>query len=124
MTPHPLRAEPMLFVTDLPAALTFWSRLGFAERFRWGDPPTYAGIARGGAHLALRHVDRHPFTAAFRAETPQALSAVITLDDAEALAREFTAAGFPVTLRDEPWGAQTFILADPDGNLILVAGRG
>jgi hypothetical protein len=39
---------------------------------------------------------------------------------------EYQAAGvaFHQTLRTEPWGARTFIVRDPDGNLILFAGRG
>jgi len=36
---------------------------------------------------------------------------------------EFQAAGveFFQQLRTEPWGARTFIVADPDGNLVLFA---
>ena len=53
------------------------------------------------------------------------LSASIT-DDAKPLYLEYRAAGvaFHQTLRTEPWGARTFIVRDPDGNLILFAGRG
>jgi uncharacterized glyoxalase superfamily protein PhnB len=29
---------------------------------------------------------------------------------------------FHQTLKKEPWGARTFIVSDPDGNLILFAG--
>jgi uncharacterized glyoxalase superfamily protein PhnB len=29
---------------------------------------------------------------------------------------------FDQTLKKEPWGARTFIVEDPDGNLILFAG--
>jgi hypothetical protein len=29
---------------------------------------------------------------------------------------------FHQTLKQEPWGATTFIVIDPDGNLILFAG--
>jgi uncharacterized glyoxalase superfamily protein PhnB len=51
------------------------------------------------------------------------LSASITLDDADALFLEFQSAGvdFAQTIKDEPWGARTFIVRDPDGNLILFA---
>jgi uncharacterized glyoxalase superfamily protein PhnB len=30
---------------------------------------------------------------------------------------------FHQPLKPEPWGARTFIVRDPDGNLILFAGR-
>jgi uncharacterized glyoxalase superfamily protein PhnB len=52
------------------------------------------------------------------------LAATVTTDDAEGLFRELEAAGvaFIQSLRTEAWGARTFIVADPDGNLILFAG--
>ena len=40
------------------------------------------------------------------------------------LFRQYQAAGvdFHQTLKQEPWGARTFIVRDPDGNLLLFAG--
>ena len=40
------------------------------------------------------------------------------------LFQEFQSAGatFSQPLRKEPWGAWTFIIKDPDGNLLLFAG--
>jgi hypothetical protein len=54
------------------------------------------------------------------------VSASITLGDAKPLFLEYQAAGVPFhqALRTEPWGAWTFIVRDPDGNLIRFAGRG
>jgi uncharacterized glyoxalase superfamily protein PhnB len=54
------------------------------------------------------------------------LSASITLDDAKPLFLEFPAAGvkFHQSFKSAPWGAKTFVVRDPDGNLILFAGRG
>ena len=53
------------------------------------------------------------------------LSASITLDDAKPLFLEFQSAGvvFQQSLKTEPWGARTFVVRDPDGNLILFAGH-
>ena len=47
-----------------------------------------------------------------------------THEEIQQLFHEFQAAGvtFFQTLRKEPWGAQTFIVKDPDGNLLLFAG--
>src|SRR5436305_2634930 len=47
-----------------------------------------------------------------------------TLDEIAQLFLDFQAAGvtFYQTLRREPWGADTFIVKDPDGNLLLFAG--
>lgn len=122
---EPLGAEPMLFTTDLARALAFYAeRLGFPVVFSHGEPPFYAQVARGAARLNLRHVDRPAFDAAFRASEADALSATVLLADAAPLYRAYEAAGvaFHQRLRDEPWGARTFIVADPDGNLLLFSG--
>lgn len=118
-------AEPQLYVVDIAAALGFYRKLGFAVAFSFGDPPFYAQVFRGGARLNLRHVDAPPIDPALRAHD-QLLVATITLDDAAPLFLEFQAAGvdFAQTLRVEPWGARTFVVRDPDGNLILFAGAG
>jgi catechol 2,3-dioxygenase-like lactoylglutathione lyase family enzyme len=121
--PTLLAAEPQLFVTDIAAACAFYvSRLGFSVAFIWGDPPFYAQIFRDGARLNLRHLDGPVFDPAVRDQ--DLLSASITVDDVKALFLEFQAAGadFAQALKTEAWGARTFIVRDPDGNLVLFAG--
>jgi len=53
-------------------------------------------------------------------------SPLLALDDAKPLFLEYQAAAveFVQPLRSEPWGARTFIVRDPDGNLVLFAGQG
>ena len=82
-------------------------------------------VSRDNARLALRHIDE-PFFAEDIRERESLLSASITLASAveiNQLFLEYQAAGVPFlqTLRNEPWGAKTFIVKDPDGNLILFA---
>jgi hypothetical protein len=47
-----------------------------------------------------------------------------TLEDIKQLFLTYEVASVPFhqVLRLEPWGAETFIVKDPDGNLILFAG--
>ena len=61
-----------------------------------------------------------------RRDKEDLLSAVVALDDAKPLFLEYQIADvtFHQSLRTEPWGARTFIVRDPDGNLILFAGSG
>lgn len=121
------QAEPQLYATDLAASLAFWRTvLGFRPAFVHGDPPFYAQVARGGARLNLRRVDGPVRPADFLERTLDALAATVTVEGVEALEAEFAAAGAPFhqPLRTEPWGARTFIVRDPDGNLILFAGEG
>lgn len=118
-----LAAEPQLFVTDMAAAIAYYTgRLGFSLAFSYGEPAFYTQVARGGARLNLRSTDG---PIGFRAEEIDALSATLTVDDAKSLFLEFQQAGasFQQPLRTEPWGARTFIVADPDGNLLCFAGK-
>lgn len=118
-------AEPQLFVRDVAAAADFYSRmLGFSVAFTYGEPPFYGQVVRDGARLNLRHVDE-PVVDAVRRDAEQLLAATITVEDAEPLFLEYEKAGvdFVQPLKTEPWGARTFIVRDPDGNLLLFAGE-
>ena len=122
-----IAAIPQLFVSDIAASCAFFTdNLGFAVEFVYGEPPFYAQVKRGGAQIALRHVDRDvmdKIAVAMKADV-DLLAASISVDDVEALYSEFRAASvaFHQDLRTEPWGARTFIVRDPDGNLLLFAG--
>jgi catechol 2,3-dioxygenase-like lactoylglutathione lyase family enzyme len=121
-----LAAEPQLFVADIAASCEFYTKkLGFAVAFSCGEPPFYGQVFRDGARLNLRCLDKPGLDPEVR-DSEQLLSASITLDDAKPLFLEYQAAGvlFAQPLKTEPWGARTFIVRDPDGNLILFAGRG
>ncbi len=123
--PTLLGAEPQLFVADVEASCEFYSKkLGFKVAFTSGEPVFYGQVFRDGARLNLRHLDEPVISAVLR-DREQLLSASITVDDAEPLFLEFQAAGvaFQQTLKTERWGARTFIVRDPDGNLILFAGQ-
>lgn len=120
-----MTAEPQLFTTDIDTACRFYvEKLGFEIAFTYGKPPFYAQVARDGARLNLRRVEGPVFDSAFRARERDPLCATLTLDDAKPLFVEFQAAGvaFRQTLKTEPWGARTFIVEDPDGNLLCFAG--
>jgi catechol 2,3-dioxygenase-like lactoylglutathione lyase family enzyme len=120
-----LSAEPQLFVADIEASCEFYTKkLEFEVAFTYGEPPFYGQVFRDGARLNLRQLDEPAFRSELQARE-HLLSATITVDDVQPLFLEFDAAGvaFHQSLKTEPWGAQTFILGDPDGNLILFAGR-
>ena len=122
-----IAAIPQLFVSDITASCDFFThKLGFAVEFVYGEPPFYAQVKRDGAQIALRHVDRpvlDKIAAAMTAEVDM-LAASITVDDVLTLYSEFQAADvvFRQELRTEPWGAKTFLVPDPDGNLLLFTG--
>ncbi len=116
-----------LFVANIKASCDFYTeKLGFMVEFVWGDPPFYAQVIRDSARLALRLVGEPVFAGDIR-EREHLLSASLTLataDESKQLFLIYQAAGvsFHQTLKKEPWDAMTFIVVDPDGNLVLFAG--
>jgi catechol 2,3-dioxygenase-like lactoylglutathione lyase family enzyme len=119
--------EAQLFVANIEASCGFYTdKLGFAVSFVYGDPPFYGQVVRDHAKLNLRVVSEPVFAGNIR-EREQLLSASLTVanvDEINQLFLTYQAAGvrFHQTLKKEPWGARTFIVQDPDGNLILFAG--
>ena len=118
-----------LFVSDIRVSCDFFTeKLGFSIVFVYGEPPFYAQVKRDRGILNLKHMDRPVIDPDLR-DRESLLSADMGLDTAEHIKQlflEFQAAGvtFFQTLRKEPWGAKTFIVKDPDGNLLLFAGPG
>jgi catechol 2,3-dioxygenase-like lactoylglutathione lyase family enzyme len=120
-----IASEPQLFVADVAAACAFYvHKLGFKVVLSYGEPPFWAQVARDAGRLNLRMVCGPVFDSGFRSREPGAVSATLTLDNAKPLFLEFQNAGvnFHQALRTEPWGARTFVVEDPDGNLIAFAG--
>ena len=126
---HPVlnSTEAQLFVADINASCDFYAgKLGFTVASIYGDPPFYGQVVRDQAKLNLRAVDEPVFVADIR-EREQLLSATLTVahkGETESLFLSYQAAGvhFLQSMQSEPWGATTFIVRDPDGNLILFAG--
>jgi uncharacterized glyoxalase superfamily protein PhnB len=118
--------EAQLFVANIEASCGFYTdKLGFAVSFVYGDPPFYGQVVRDHAKLNLRVVGEPVFAGNIR-EREGLLSASLTLanvDEVNQLFLTYQAAGvrFHQTLKKEPWGARTFVVQDPDGNLILFA---
>ena len=116
-----------LFVADIKRSCDFFTqKLGFSIVFSYGEPPFYAQVKRDRALLNLKCVDYPVIDPALR-DRESLLSADMGIDTHEEIKQlflEFQAAGVTYfqTLRKEPWGAKTFIVKDPDGNLLLFAG--
>jgi catechol 2,3-dioxygenase-like lactoylglutathione lyase family enzyme len=130
------RAEPkpiisataaQLFVADIKASCDFVTeKLGFSVVFVYGEPPFYAQVKRDRGLINLKCTDNPVIDPQLR-DRESLLSADMGLETREEIKElflEFRTAGvtFFQTLRREPWGATTFIVKDPDGNLLLFAG--
>ena len=119
--------EAQLFVADIQASCAFYTdKLGFAVAFVCGDPPFYGQVTRDHARLNLRAIDEPVFAGDIR-EREQLLSATLTVAtgaEIEQLFLSYQSVGVPFqqSLQKESWGARTFVVCDPDGNLVLFAG--
>lgn len=103
------RIAPIFPVHDLDAALDHYQRLGFTVR-RYAGDAEYGYAVRDGVELHLGGVPAdHPCTS----------SAYLFVDDADALAATWIAAGIEVHLpEDTEWGRHEGAVVDPDGNTI------
>lgn len=116
-----------LFVADIKASCDFFTeKLGFKIVFVYGKPPFYAQVKRDAGIINLKCMDRPVVDPELR-DRESLLSSDMCVNTAEEIKQlflEFQAKGvaFFQTLRKEPWGAKTFIVKDPDGNLLLFAG--
>jgi uncharacterized glyoxalase superfamily protein PhnB len=125
-------AEPQLLVTDIKRSCEFFcGKLGFSVVFSYGKPPYYAQVGRDAARLNLRCVERAVIeSTAGNRDQLVSLSllsvsmTVATAAEIKLLFLEFQSAGvaFQQTLKKQPWGANNFVVQDPDGNLLLFAG--
>ena len=120
-------AEPQLFVANIKRSCEFFcNQLGFSLVFSYGEPAYYAQMGRDGARLNLRYVERPAIESTVRAreELLSVSMTVATAAEIKLLFLEFQSAGvtFHQRLKKHPWGAKTFIVTDPDGNLLLFAG--
>src|SRR5260370_13655683 len=128
-TPRPVLSsiEAQLFVANIKSSCDFYTnKLGFAVEFIYGDPPYCGQVVCDNARLNLRLVLEPVFVGEVR-KRERLLSASITVPTANGIKQLFLtyqAAGVSChqALKKEPWGARTFVVSDPDENLILFAG--
>lgn len=119
--PQLLGAHPQLFVSDVEASCRFFvAKLGFTVAFQYGKPIFYALVQRDSACLNLRYVHVPVLN---READIDLLSASIPVENVKALYSEYLSVEVPMAqrLKKQPWGAQDFIVRDPDGNLVHFA---
>jgi catechol 2,3-dioxygenase-like lactoylglutathione lyase family enzyme len=105
------RVAPIFPVADLVAALSYYRGLGFGVR-HWHSGG-YGIVTFDGAEIHLG-VESDLDT-----RTDRRASAYLFVDDADALAATWLAAGGDVRLpEDTEWGKHEGVLIDPDGNVI------
>ena len=115
--PELKKFTPVLRVKDLPAALSFYRRLGFAidfeHKFAENEKSHYAGLSRDGQSLHLSTFE----------ENGQTNTLVFaTVEDIDGLYKELTDADVTCrTPEDMSWGQREMTVRDLDGNALRFA---
>ena len=105
------RVAPIFPVSDLAAALAYYRGLGFGARQWHGGG--YGFVTFDGAEI---HLGVEPD---LDTRTDRRSTAYLFVEDADALAQTWLAAGADVRLpQDTEWGQHEGVLVDPDGNVI------
>jgi uncharacterized glyoxalase superfamily protein PhnB len=102
---------PILRVADVQTSLDYYAdRLGFSMTFCWGEPLSFAGVARDGFEVFL----------CLEAQGEPGTWFTVWVDDVDSLHDEFVARGADVRRApvDLPWGVREMNVADPDGHRI------
>jgi GNAT superfamily N-acetyltransferase/catechol 2,3-dioxygenase-like lactoylglutathione lyase family enzyme len=112
------RSTAVLAVADVRETVTFYrDRLGFAERWLWGDPPTFGCIGAGPIEVFLA---RQPGLAG-RVEGHQHF---FWTEDVDALHEQHVAAGAPIVepIENKPWNVREYAVRDCNGYELRFAG--
>ena len=105
------RVAPVFPVSDVAAALAYYRGLGFGARQWHGGG--YGFVTFDGAEI---HLGAEPD---LDTRTDRRSTAYLFVEDADALAQTWLAAGGDVRLpQDTEWGKHEGVLVDPDGNVI------
>ena len=105
---HQWYSRPVLFVSDLQAALRFYiDKLGFEKRWHTADGKgTVCQVNRGGCEIILcEDADRHDRGRLF---------VELNRDGINELRREIAERSVPT--QKASWGYEVIRIADPDGN--------
>ena len=105
--------QPVLAVVDLSVELRYYvERLGFEVTWRWGEPPSRAGVARGGLELQLVSDGR------FAPSCPSRV--YFSVQGVDSLYEECRRRGAEIDeeLGDREFGMRDFRVIDLSGNVL------
>ena len=111
-------AEPILAVSDVLETVNYWHHiLGFPEKWTWGEPPNYGGVAWNGAFIQ--------FNLAPQLATASKGNAIfIKARELEALYHfhQRNNARIVEPLANKPWGMAGYTIEEINGYYIVFAG--
>jgi uncharacterized glyoxalase superfamily protein PhnB len=106
---------PILPSHDVGAAITYYqARLGFEKRWEWGEPTSFACVARDDVTIFLGSSEH---------QGPPGVGVFIDVEAVDALHREYQQRGAKIreAPADRPWGSREMVVEDLDGNKLRLA---
>jgi GNAT superfamily N-acetyltransferase len=114
----PSHAEPILAVSDILATVNYWHEtLGFPEKWTWGDPPNYGGVAWNGAFIQFNLAPQ-------LAAVSKGNAIFIKTGELEALYHFHQSKNATIVepLENKPWGMAGYTIQEINGYYIVFAG--
>jgi lactoylglutathione lyase len=122
----PLRAFPVIYARDVEAVAAFYVRLGFEEGFRMPTDDGLAGfirMQREGVELAVTTEDAPRMFAGVEPGPGPRHELFVYVADVDATVAALRDAGASIVAEpaDMFWGERLTYVADPEGNLVVLA---
>jgi uncharacterized glyoxalase superfamily protein PhnB len=102
---------PFLACGDVARTIAFYvEKLGFAQDWTWGEPPTDGGVRRGD--ICLYFMKNEDLAAHVRGS-----ELMLEVSGVDELYQEHQERGAPITeaITDEPWGVREYSVTDLHG---------
>jgi GNAT superfamily N-acetyltransferase len=114
----PSHAEPILAVTDILETINYWhDTLGFPDKWSWGEPPNYGGVAWNGACIQFNLSPE-------LASASKGNAIFIKVKELEALYNFHQTKNALIVepLENKPWGMAGYTVKEINGYYIVFAG--
>jgi lactoylglutathione lyase len=123
-----MRAFPVIYAKDVEAVAAFYVRLGFEEQVRLPGSDGRAGfigLRRETAELAVTTEDSPRQLAGVEPGPGPRHELFVYVEDVDGTVAALSEAGTTVVREpvDMPWGERVGFVADPEGNMVALAGN-
>lgn len=107
---------PVIRVTDLEESIGFFTKLGFACRGRYGDPPSFAVLYLGSDERHVIHLMKRDSVSA------DAFGLYVQVANVDGVYASAVAAGLEIVypLADQPYGLRDFAVIGPDAIRVAI----